>query len=62
MKRQFNKKAYDAFDSKNKKEILSIMSKKGYTLVGNLEEEHYKNTILNLPKMVKKYPLKMKPE
>lgn len=42
MKRQFNKKAYDAFDSKNKKEILSIMSKKGYTLVGKLEEEHYK--------------------
>ena len=42
MKRLFNQKAYDAFDSKNKKEILSIMSKKGYSLVGNLEEEHYK--------------------
>ncbi len=42
MKRLFNQKAYDAFDSKNKKEILSIMSKKWYSLVGNLEEEHYK--------------------
>ena len=42
MKRPFNQKAYDAFDLKNKKEILSIMADKGYTLVGNINEEHYK--------------------
>lgn len=42
MSRPFNQKAYNAFDLKNKKEILSIMTKKGYTLVGDLDEEHYK--------------------
>jgi hypothetical protein len=42
MSRPFNQKAYDAFDFKNKTEIVSIMSKKGYTLVGKIKEEHYK--------------------
>jgi hypothetical protein len=42
MSRPFNKKAYDAFDLKNKKELVSIMTKKGYSLVGDINEEHYK--------------------
>jgi hypothetical protein len=42
MTRPFNKKAYDAFDLKNKKEIVSIMNQKGFSLIGNLDEEHYK--------------------
>lgn len=42
MSRPFNRKAYDAFDLKNKKELVSIMTKKGYSLVGKLDEEHYK--------------------
>lgn len=42
MSRPFNKKAYDAFDLKNKKELVSIMSKKGYSLVGDINKEHYK--------------------
>jgi hypothetical protein len=42
MKRPFNLKAYNAFDLKNKQELVSIMTKKGYTLVGELNKEHYK--------------------
>lgn len=42
MARPFNQKAYDAFDLKNKKELVLIMTKKGYTLVGDINEEHYK--------------------
>ena len=41
-KRPFNLKAYNAFDLKNKQELVSIMTKKGYTLVGELNKEHYK--------------------
>ena len=41
-KRKFNKNAYDSFDSKNKIGILEIMTKKGYTLVGDIDTEHYK--------------------
>lgn len=42
MSRPFNKDAYDAFDLKNKKALLEIMKKKGYELVGDINEEHYK--------------------
>lgn len=42
MGRPFNQKAYNSCDMKNKKALVSIMTKKGYTLIGNLEEEHYK--------------------
>ena len=42
MNRPFNLKAYNAFDLKNKQELVSIMTKKGYTLVGELNKEHYK--------------------
>lgn len=42
MSRPFNKKAYDAFDFKNKKELVEIMTKKGYTLIGDLNKEHFK--------------------
>lgn len=41
-KRPFNLKAYNAFDLKNKQELVAIMTKKGYTLVGELNKEHYK--------------------
>ena len=42
MKRPFNKIAYDKFDLKCKEELVNIMVKKGYNLVGDLKEEHYK--------------------
>lgn len=42
MSRPFNQKAYDAFDMKNKKALVEMMTKKGYHLVGNINEENYK--------------------
>jgi hypothetical protein len=42
MGRPFNKKAYDAFDMKNKKELVDIMTKKGYELIGDINKEHFK--------------------
>mgnify|MGYP003350713030 CR=1 FL=1 len=42
MGRPFNKKAYDSFDSKNKKELVNMMTAKGYALVGSIETEHFK--------------------
>ena len=54
MKRPFNLKAYNAFDLKNKQELVSIMTKKGYTLVGELNKEHYKKFDLKFIKEDKK--------
>lgn len=42
MGRPFNKKAYDSFDLKNKKELVNMMLAKGYSLVGAIETEHFK--------------------
>jgi hypothetical protein len=42
MKRPFNKIAYDKFDLKCKEELVNMMVRKGYNLVGDLKEEHYK--------------------
>jgi len=41
-KRKFNKNAYDSYDLKNKLELKNLMEKKGYTLMGDINEEHYK--------------------
>lgn len=41
-KRPFNQAAYDAHDKRNKEELLAIMGRRGYEIVGNIEEEHYK--------------------
>ena len=42
MGRPFNQKAYDAFDFKNKVELVNLMAKKGYQLVGDILQENYK--------------------
>jgi len=42
MSRPFNQKAYDAFDLKNKEALVELMKEKDYTLVGDINEEHYK--------------------
>jgi hypothetical protein len=42
MRRPFNEKAYNDFDMKCKQELLRLMSKKGYSIVGDIKEEHYK--------------------
>lgn len=42
MSRPFNSKAYEAFDLKNKNELVKIMNKKGYSLIGDINKEHYK--------------------
>lgn len=42
MKRKFNKDAYDNYDHSNKLELKNLMKKKGYTLIGDINEEHYK--------------------
>ena len=42
MKRPFNQAAYDAHDKRNKTELLSIMNKKGYELIGDIDEENFK--------------------
>jgi hypothetical protein len=42
IKRKFNKNAYDTHDLPNKLELKNIMEKKGYTLMGDINEEHYK--------------------
>jgi hypothetical protein len=42
MKRPFNQAAYDAHDKRNKTEILNIMERKGYDLVGDIDEENFK--------------------
>lgn len=42
MKRPFNKIAYNKFDLRCKKELVDMMTNKGYNLVGDLNEEHYK--------------------
>lgn len=41
-KRKFNKQAYDTYDHSNKLELKNIMEKKGYSLMGDINEEHYK--------------------
>jgi hypothetical protein len=42
MKRPFNQAAYDAHDKRNKEELLFIMEKRGYEIVGDINEENYK--------------------
>lgn len=41
-KRKFNKDAYDSYDHSNKLELKNLMEKKGYSIMGNINEEHYK--------------------
>jgi hypothetical protein len=41
-KRKFNKTAYDDYDLPNKLELKNLMEKKGYSLMGDINEEHYK--------------------
>jgi hypothetical protein len=41
-KRKFNKTAYDDYDLSNKLELKNLMEKKGYNLIGDINEEHYK--------------------
>jgi hypothetical protein len=41
-KRPFNKDAYAAHDRKNKVALIELMTRRGYELVGDLEEENFK--------------------
>jgi hypothetical protein len=41
-KRPFNQAAYDAHDKRNKEELLLIMEKRGFEIVGDISEENYK--------------------
>lgn len=42
VKRPFNKAAYDMHDKKNKEELLKIMIRRDYELVGDIKEENFK--------------------
>ncbi len=41
-KRPFNKAAYDAHDKRNKEELLKIMVRRGYEIVGDIGAENFK--------------------
>lgn len=42
MNRPFNKSSYDAHDMRNKNKLIEIMSRKGYSIVGDVDQEHFK--------------------
>lgn len=42
MRRPFNEKAHEVFDLKNKQELVTMMTRKGYSLVGDLSENFSK--------------------
>ena len=42
VKRPFNQAAYDAHDNRNKEELLKIMKRRGYEIVGDIKEGHFK--------------------
>lgn len=42
VKRPFNQAAYDAHDNRNKEELLKIMKRRGYEIIGDIKEEHFK--------------------
>lgn len=42
MNRPFNRAAYNAHDMRNKNKLIEIMAKKGYSIVGDVNEENYK--------------------
>lgn len=41
-KRPFIQEAYDEFDMNCKKALLEVMSQRGFSIIGNIEEEHFK--------------------
>lgn len=49
-KRKFNKEAYDTMDMPCRLALKSMMSKKGYTLVGDINKEEFKKYDLKFEK------------
>lgn len=48
--RPFNKEAYDTIDKPSKLALMEMMETKGYSLVGNIDEESYKKWDLQFVK------------
>jgi hypothetical protein len=40
----FDKELYDKYDTPSKQVLMNILSHRGYTLQGDINEEHYKDT------------------
>lgn len=48
MRRKFNQNAYNKYDHVTKEKIANIFKKKGYEILGDINEEHYKEYDIKL--------------